>query len=503
MEIKLASEHLTYPRKLSLQQMAKHSLVKKFWGELVIKETLYGRRFFIDFTIGKLITHGKAVLDNLLTAFSTYLPEKFMSGILHALIDLQEGYRKALFWEEKYRCALTLTILNPLTAGSYAAGYFILPGGHFDDLSLAKMFVADRNQCIQKRFQLACFYCFQDVILRLWHTMKIKRRLPCNGKLDQIQTEFGYLVGLWAYHIENRIYELIHENDNFQTCGFRAAVDGHHKHAAHFFWIRCCEIERRNFLQDFDLLYLSVAAKDNDAEFVHFIYSLLPIEKKNSLILRSMQRGLPEVPYIWCCLLHSEFWEYILEDIQSFPYHISSYIYKEVLISLFYNLDRFRIPVHKEIVRIIWKKFSQIDMVDSQSMLLITYLADINAIDLLETIIQPLSHSEKEKLLKEYPCGSVIPIYEFSNTGNYDAVHRYLHSFLIGHSHSNQRLSLRVNASKVLYYIEEQFFKCFMSEISETQKNEVRRVIESVRGSLRVLNQLLEKEEPMEIVRTT
>lgn len=502
MEIKLASEHLMFPRELSLQQMAKHSIAKYFWGEFefILKQTDYDREFSIAFFAGNLISHGKAVLDNVFRTFSTCLPEKLMNGVLHAVIDLREGYRKAIIWEEKYQCALTFTILNSLTAGSYAAGYFITPGGHFDDLSWAKMFVTDTKQGMQERFQLACFYCFEDEILHLWHTMKSNKQLPCQGKLGQIKTKFGYLVGLWAYQLENKIYELIDENDSFLVCGFRKAIDGHHEHAARFFWARCSDIEKRNCLQDIDLYVLCRAAND-DAEFTFFIYSLLPVEKKNSLVLRSMEEEFidTKVPRIWCCLLQSQFWEPVLKDILTFPYPIPSHMYICLFNSLIANLRFLQIPIHKAIVKVLWNKVSQMqDEIFPKSLHMIKELAKIKAIDLLETIIQTSGHSVKERLLKRYPFVAIRPLFEFSVADNYDAVLRYLLSFLIGRSHVNQKLTLRVDAFKVIDYIEKQFFKFRMKQVPEPKKNEVKVVIECVQGSLQVLDQLLGKAEEME-----
>lgn len=514
MDIKLASEHLIFPKNLSLQQASKHSLAKIFWGEFVLENIIYDSEFSIPIT--ELITHGKEVFNNVSRVLSTYLPEKLMEGMLHAVIDLQEGYRQAIFWEEMYQHALPFTILNRRIAGPYAAEYFIIPGGHFDDLSWAKMFVSDGNQCIQKRFQLACFYCFEDELLHLWCTMKANGQLPCKGKLDQVEMKFGYLVELWVYRLENKISELMRENDTFLTRGFREAFDGHFEYAARFFWTRCSDAERSRCLNEINLFILSRAAAKNYPSFVHFIYSLLPVEKRHSLIARSLQdcnsvavtitEYFPEVPYIWCCLLHSQFWGPVLEDILNFPYPIPSYILLTVLLLLFHDLGQFRIPVHKTIVKVILNKFSHLlynVVLHNETIYIIKKLAYMNAIDLLETIIQPLARSVKERLLKKYPHVAIAPIFEFSNADNYDAVRRYLISFLIDRTQVNHKLKLRIDASKVLSYITEQeIFKHRMKEASEPKKNEVRKVIESIQGGIQVLDHLLGKSQEMEVICT-
>ncbi len=510
MEIQTMTEDLTLPKEFSLQEITLHELAKKSWGDFVLREIVDGERIFIPRETEKLIAHRETVINNLPQVlnslpktFSTDLPKQLKDKLVNAVICLQQGYSEALIWEEKCQSALPFTILNSLTAGPYSAKNFIDPTGHFDDLAWAKRFVADENQFVHCRFELACFYCFEETITDLWHTMKTNGQLPCEGRLARIKSEYGDLVGLWAYQLENKIDELIEEDSNyadgFYVCGLTEAICSAHEYAARFFWARCSDTERANFLREPEFDLLSDAAENNHAGLVNFIYSLLPLEQKNNLLSWTIQNNRGTA-WIWSCLLHSPFYESVLKDILTFPFPIPSEIYKRLLSSLTFEIKKLQIPVHQTIFKTLWNHLSEEQRKEALDMYycIISNLVKIKAMDLLKTIIQPLSHSEKERmLLNDWQSAGKSALDEFSKVGDYDALLHYLLFFFIDHNPITQKLNLRGDATDFLdRFIKGEFFIAWTKEqIPESEEKEVNKVIESLQVSLQVLYQLLERVE--------
>ncbi len=504
------TEDLTLPKEFSLQELTLHELAKKCWGDFVLREIVNGERIFIPRETEKLIAHRETVINNLPhvlnslpKTFSTDLPKQLRDKLVNAVICLQQGYSEALIWEEKCQAALPFTILNPLTTGLYSAKNFIDPAGHFDDLAWAKRFVADENQFVRCRFKLACFYCFEETIADLWHTMKTNGQLPYEGRLARIKSTLGDLVGLWAYQLENKIDELIQEDSNyadgFYACGLTEAIYRGHEYAARFFWARCSDTEKANFLREPDFDLLSDAAENNHTGLVNFIYSLLPLEQKNNLLSWTIQNNRGTA-WIWSCLLHSPFYESVLKDILTFPFPVPSRIYECLLTLLTYKMKELQIPTYKTIFKALWNhlpKKQQKEVFEMDSYIIIN-LAKIKAMDLLKTIIQPLSHAEKERmLLRDWQSAGKSALDEFSKVGDYDALLHYLLFFFIDHNPITQKLNLRGDATDFLdRFIKGEFFIAWTKkQIPESEEKEVNKVIESLQGSLQVLHQLLEQVE--------
>jgi hypothetical protein len=504
--MQIVAKDLQSPKLFSLQQIVLHGIAQKCWGDFVLRKISYGERIFIPRETETLIAYQKAVLNKLPQTFSTNLPKQLRDKLVNAVTCLQQGYSEALIWEEKCQSALPLTTLNPLTAGQYKAGNFIDPTGHFDDLLWAKYFVTDEKQFVQYRFELACFYGFEETITVLWQTMKTNQQLPCEGKLADIRSEFGDLVGLWAYQLEKKIDELIEEDsdyaDGFYVCGFTEAIYRGHEYAARFFWAHCSDAEKDNFLREPKFQLLSNAAENNHVGLVNFIYSLLPLEQKNNLILWTVQHNMG-TGWIWSCLLHSPFYESVLKDILTFPFPIPSRIYESILSLLAYKIKELEIPVHKTIFKALWKHLPQEQQKEVLKMdyYIISTLTAIKAIDLLETIIQPLAHSEKEKmLLNDWRNAGRTALNEFAKADDYDALLRYLCFFFIDCNPSTQKLSLKGDATNFLdRFIKGEFFIHWTeNELSELEKKKVNKIIACLQGSLQVIDNLLDQVEQQE-----
>lgn len=356
---------------------------------------------------------------------------------------------------------------------------------------------------MQCRFELACFYGFEETISRLWQSMKINHQLPCDGRLARIRSVFGDIVGLWPYQLENKFDELIEEDndyaDGFYVCGFTEAIYTGHEYAARFFWEKCLDSEKNKFLQAPNFDFLSTAAKNNHAGVVNFIYSLLPIEQKNNLILWTMQntRG---TTWVWSCLLHSPFYASVLNDIQTLPFPIPSRIYGSLLSSLAFKIQESQILIHKTIFQWLWKQLSQEQGKEVLEMgfYILSTLVKVKAVDLLETIILSLDRSVKENiLLNDWRNAGRSTLHEFAEAEDYDSLLRYLLFFFIDYHSSSQTLSLYVDATNFLdRFIQGEFFIYWTeTELTESQKKEVDKVIENLQGSLQVIDNLLEHVE--------
>lgn len=113
---------------------------------------------------------------------------------------------------------------------------------------------------------------------------------------------------------------------------------------------------------------------------------------------------------------------------------------------------------------------------------IISNLAEIRAINLLEIIVKPLPNSIKENmLLNDWHHAGKSATVKISKIGDYNTMFRYLLCFLIDCESITQKQSLRDDTSKLLDCFRKKIFNYFIKKsISESVKNEVHKVIEDL-----------------------
>lgn len=285
-------EVLKKPSEIPLQQKSLHELTKICWGKFILREAISTIIFIPDTTRllvdyrDKVLNQVPQTLNSLPKACSANLPKQITNEVCKAVIRLQQGYKEALLWEDKYQHLLTSTILNPITSREYQAGNFIDPTGHFNDLAWVKCFANDEKVPVCKRFQMSCFYGLDGTIISTWQIMKTRSPNPyemCPHFMPFY--EKSSLLCLWSHVLRNNYTELI-LNDNicdvtrFHSRGLFHAFYQCHEYAARFFWSRLSNDKKTNFLREFDISVIAHAAETHYTGAVHFFYSLLPQQQK-------------------------------------------------------------------------------------------------------------------------------------------------------------------------------------------------------------------------------
>lgn len=129
------------------------------------------------------------------------------------------------------------------------------PQGTIDEKKTAEVMIKDKSIDITSRYELACIFCLEDDIPKLWEEMPEGSRKSFYNQEDAMHVMQKELVVLWTYQINedtDKINSMIEKKlgrrcSPYQSAFQLAAIDGN-KVATEYFLQKLTAVERANSL---------------------------------------------------------------------------------------------------------------------------------------------------------------------------------------------------------------------------------------------------------------